>query len=191
MRDLIRWSCAGWRPSASGDIGGSVADRSCSPGCVVAILTVVLSVTAGLGFRRAFLIGVVVTWRSRAHMQVFSSDSASQWVPAARVLDIRLVHPPLAPQLTWTLTYGLYHVRRHGAVQPSREEPRHLAPRPGRDCAKSSSPSCCPASSASRSSAFTFSSDEFPEPADGRHKNTLALEVWAIGRPSHLPGALR
>jgi len=112
---------------AVGDIGGAFSDRSCSRG-VVAILTVVLSVTAGPCFRRRFPGSGVVFYLAIASLPHARSFRRLAVAVGFQLLglDIDWYTSALAPNSLGRCPMGPYLSPSWG-VQPSYERPRPIS----------------------------------------------------------------
>jgi len=104
----LRWFHALIAAERVGDIGGSF-QRSIALAVIVAVLTVVLSIAAGLAFRRRFPgSGIVI------YLAIASLIMPGLFVGLGIALTFRLLGLPtewfttgLGAQLTWTLPFGL------------------------------------------------------------------------------------
>lgn len=152
----LHWFAALVSQTRVGDIAGSFV-RSIGLAVIVAVATVVLSVLAGLAFRRRFR-GSAFAF----YLAIASLIMPGLFVGLGIALTFRLLGLPtewyttgLGAQLTWTLPFGLlimFAVLAASIARMRRRRPTS-ARTTGRRCARSPCRSCCPASSAWRCSA--------------------------------------
>jgi putative spermidine/putrescine transport system ATP-binding protein len=168
----------------SGDIAGTFL-RSIELAAVVAVITVVLCVSAGLGFRRRF-------WGSGA---IFYMAIASLVMPGLFVgLGVSLVYQilgwqtdwrdsGLGTQLTWTLPFGLLVMFAViGRFNRSYEEAaRDLGATAWQGTREVTLPILLPGIIGVALFGFTLSYDEFARTVlTAGSQNTLPLEIWAM-----------
>lgn len=180
----LRWFDALISQERTGDIGGSF-QRSILLAVIVAILTILVSVLAGLGFRRRF----------RGSTAVFYLTIASLIMPGLFVglgiaLGFRLMGlqtdwlvSGLAAQLTWTLPFGLLIMFAVlGRFNRSYEEAAtDLGATPWQRTREVTLPILLPGMIGVALFGFTLSYDEFPRTAlTAGSENTLPLEIWAM-----------
>jgi putative spermidine/putrescine transport system permease protein len=168
----------------SGDIAGTFV-RSIELAAVVAVITVVFCVAAGLGFRRRF-------WGSGA---IFYMAIASLVMPGLFVgLGVSLVYQllgwqtdwrdsGLGTQLTWTLPFGLLVMFAViGRFNRSYEEAaRDLGATAWQGTREVTLPILLPGIIGVALFGFTLSYDEFARTVlTAGSENTLPLEIWAM-----------
>ena len=180
----LRWFQALVTQERTGDIAGSF-QRSIGLAAIVAVLTVALSVLAGLGFRRRF----------RGSGAVFYLAIASLIMPGLFVglgigLGFRLLGletdwltSGLGAQLTWTLPYGLLIMfavlgRFNRAYE---EAATDLGAGDWQRTREITLPILLPGIIGVALFGFTLSYDEFPRTVlTAGSQNTLPLEIWAM-----------
>jgi putative spermidine/putrescine transport system permease protein len=168
----------------SGDISGAF-QRSLLMGVVVALVTVVLSVAAGLGFRRRFAGSAIV----------FYIAIASLIMPGLFVgLGINVLFSELGwvtdwttsgfgAQLTWTLPFGLLIMfavlgRFNRAYE---EAATDLGASPWQRMKEVTLPILLPGIIGVALFGFTLSYDEFPRTVlTSGTENTLPIEIWTM-----------
>ena len=178
----LRWFAALFEQQRTGDIAGSFA-RSITLALIVLVLTVVISVMAGLAFRRRF-VGATV---------VFYLAIASLIMPGLLIsLGIGLTFQflglqpnwytsALGAQLTWTLPFGLLIMfavfsRFDRAYE---EAARDLGASNWQILWTIVLPILLPGMIAVALFGFTLSYDEFPRTSiTVGPRNTLPLEIW-------------
>ena len=171
-------------PGRSGDISGSFI-RSVELAAVVSIVTVLMCVAAGLGFRRRFLGSGVV----------FYMAIASLVMPGLFVgLGVSLIYQllgwqtdwresGLGTQLTWTLPFGLLVMFAViGRFNRSYEEAaRDLGATAWQGTREVTLPILLPGIIGVAMFGFTLSYDEFARTVlTAGSRNTLPLEIWAM-----------
>jgi putative spermidine/putrescine transport system permease protein len=152
---------------------------------IVAILTVVLSVTAGLGFRRRFPGSGVVFYLAIASLIMPGLFVGLGIAVGFQLLglDIDWYTSALGAQLTWTLPYGLLIMfavlgRFNRAYE---EAATDLGATPWQRLREVVLPILLPGIIGVALFGFTLSYDEFPRTVlTAGTKNTLPLEVWAM-----------
>jgi putative spermidine/putrescine transport system permease protein len=180
----LHWFHALLSQERTGDIAGSFA-RSIGLAVVAAAITVVLSVLAGLGFRRRF----------RGSTAVFYLVVASLIMPGLFVglgvaLSFQLLGieadwytSGLGAQLTWTLPFGLLIMFAVlGRFNRSYEEAAtDLGASSWQRVREVTLPMLLPGIIGVALFGFTLSYDEFPRTAlTAGSENTLPLEIWAM-----------
>jgi putative spermidine/putrescine transport system permease protein len=180
----LRWFEALIAQERTGDIAGAFA-RSFGMAAIVVVLTVLLSVAAGLAFRRRFI----------GSSAVFYMAIASLIMPGLLVgLGINLMFQllgwradwltsALGAQLTWTLPYGLLIMFAvFGRFDRAFEEAaRDLGASDWQRLRHVTLPILLPGIIGVALFGFTLSYDEFPRTVlTAGSKNTLPLEIWAM-----------
>ncbi len=180
----LHWFEALWEQQRTGDIAGSFT-RSIGLALTVVILTIALSVAAGLGFRRRFLGSSIV----------FYMAIASLIIPGLLVglgiglsfqllgMSASLFTSGLGAQLTWTLPYGLLIMFAVlGRFNRSYEEAaRDLGASDWQRLNHVMLPILLPGIIGVGLFGFTLSYDEFPRTVlTAGSRNTLPLEIWAM-----------
>jgi len=168
----------------TGDIAGAF-QRSIGLAAVVAVLTVVLSVLAGFGFRRRFR-GAGVLF----YLAIASLIMPGLFVGLGVALGFRLLGletdwmtSGLGAQLTWTLPYGLLIMFAvFGRFNRAYEEAAtDLGAGAWQRAREVTLPILLPGIIGVALFGFTLSYDEFPRTAlTAGSKNTLPLEIWAM-----------
>jgi putative spermidine/putrescine transport system permease protein len=180
----LHWFHALFAQEQIGDVPESF-ERSFILAAVVAILTVVLSVSAGLGFRRRFpgsaflfylaiasliMPGLLVGFGIALGFQLIGVDT--NWFTSA-----------LGAQLTWTLPFGLLIMFAvFGRFNRSYEEAAtDLGATSWQRLRYVTLPILLPGIIGVALFGFTLSYDEFPRTLlTAGSKNTLPLEIWAL-----------
>lgn len=180
----LRWFQALISQERTGDIAGSFG-RSVVLALIVAIVTVVFSVLAGLGFRRRF----------RGSGAVFYLAIASLVMPGLFVslgialgfqllgLETSVFTSALGAQLTWTLPYGLLIMFAVlGRFNRSYEEAAtDLGATSWQRSREITLPILLPGIIGVALFGFTLSYDEFARTVlTAGSENTLPLEIWAM-----------
>lgn len=180
----LRWFEALAKQERTGDIAGAFV-RSIGLGLIVVTLTVLLSVAAGLAFRRRF----------PGATAIFYVAIASLIMPGLLVgLGINLMFQlfgwtadwltsGLGAQLTWTLPYGLLIMFAvFGRFNRSYEEAaRDLGATDWQRLRFVTLPILLPGIIGVALFGFTLSYDEFPRTVlTAGSRNTLPLEIWAM-----------
>jgi putative spermidine/putrescine transport system permease protein len=182
---LTQWFHELVDPNArSGDIAGAF-QRSLALGAVVSVLTVVLSVAAGLGFRRSFTGSAII----------FYIAIASLIMPGLFVgLGINVLFNELGwvtdwttsglgAQLTWTLPFGLLIMfavlgRFNRAYE---EAAKDLGATAWQRMREVTLPILLPGIIGVALFGFTLSYDEFPRTVlTSGSENTLPIEIWTM-----------
>ncbi len=168
----------------SGDIAGSFT-RSVELAAVVAVITVVLCVSAGLGFRRRFVGSGVVFY-----MAIASLVMPGLFVGLGVSLIFQLLGwqtdwrvSGLGTQLTWTLPFGLLVMFAViGRFNRSFEEAaRDLGATAWQRTREVTLPILLPGIIGVALFGFTLSYDEFARTVlTAGSENTLPLEIWAM-----------
>lgn len=180
----LRWFHALIASERVGDISGAFG-RSIILAAIVAILTVVLSVAAGLAFRRRFPGSVIVFY-----LAIASLIMPGLFVALGIALSFRLVGleidwytSALGAQLTWTLPFGLLIMfavlgRFNRAYE---EAATDLGATPWQRLREVVLLMLLPGIIGVALFGFTLSYDEFPRTVlTVGTKNTLPLEIWAM-----------
>jgi putative spermidine/putrescine transport system permease protein len=180
----LRWFEALIAQERTGDIAGAFT-RSLGMAAIVVVLTVLLSVAAGLAFRRRFV----------GASAIFYMAIASLIMPGLLVgLGINLMFQlvgwradwltsALGAQLTWTLPYGLLIMFAvFGRFDRAYEEAaRDLGASDWQRLRHVTLPILLPGIIGVALFGFTLSYDEFPRTVlTAGSKNTLPLEIWAM-----------
>ena len=180
----LLWFHALWSQQRTGDIAGAF-DRSILLALIVVVITVTLSVMAGLGFRRRFFGSTVL----------FYMSIASLIMPGLLVglgigltfqllgLDADWYSSALGAQLTWTLPYGLLIMFAvFGRFNRAYEEAaRDLGASHLQALRHVVLPILLPGIIGVALFGFTLSYDEFPRTVlTAGSENTLPLEIWAM-----------
>jgi len=180
----LHWFYALWSQQRTGDIAGAF-ERSIALALIVVVLTVVLSMMAGLGFRRRFLGSIVIFY-----MAIASLIMPGLLVGLGIGLTFQLLgvgaawySSSLGAQLTWTLPYGLLIMFAvFGRFNKSYEEAaRDLGASDWQRLWHVVLPILLPGIIGVALFAFTLSYDEFPRTVlTAGSENTLPLEIWAM-----------
>ena len=180
----LHWFDALFSQSRVGDIAGSFT-RSIGLAAVVAVVTVVLSVVAGLGFRRRFR-GSVVAF----YLVIASLIMPGLFVGLGIALTFRLIGLPtewyttgIGAQLTWTLPFGLLIMFAVlGRFNRSYEEAAiDLGATNWQKVREVTLPILLPGIIGVALFGLTLSYDELARTALGvGSQNTLPLEIWAM-----------
>jgi putative spermidine/putrescine transport system permease protein len=180
----LHWFDALISQTRVGDIAGSFT-RSIALAAVVAVVTVVLSVLAGLGFRRRFR-GSAFAF----YLAIASLIMPGLFVGLGIALTFRLLGLPtgwltsgLGAQLTWTLPFGLLIMFAVlGRFNRSLEEAAiDLGATNWQKLREVTLPMLLPGIIGVALFGFTLSYDEIARTAlAAGSKNTLPLEIWAM-----------
>jgi putative spermidine/putrescine transport system permease protein len=180
----LHWFHALLAQQRTGDIVGSF-ERSVALAVVVAVLTVVLSVVGGLGFRRRFRGSAVVFY-----LAIASLIMPGLFVGLGIALSFQLLGletnwftSGLGAQLTWTLPYGLLIMFAVlGRFNRSYEEAAtDLGASHWQRLREVTLPILLPGIIGVALFGFTLSYDEFPRTSlTAGSENTLPLEIWAM-----------
>ncbi len=180
----LRWFGALFEQQRTGDFAGSFT-RSIALAVIVLSVTVVVSVMAGLAFRRRFLGSTLVFY-----MAIFSLIIPGLLLGLGVGLMFQFLgikpawySSALGAQLTWTLPFGLLIMFAvFSRFDPAYEEAaRDLGAGPWQTLWNVVLPILLPGIIAVALFGFTLSYDEFPRtliPIGSR--NTLPLEIWAM-----------
>jgi putative spermidine/putrescine transport system permease protein len=168
----------------SGDIAGSFG-RSILLASVAAVLTVVICVAAGLGFRRRFPGAGVVFYLAIASLVMPGIFVGLGISLGFQLLGLRTdwAISGLGAQLTWTLPYGLLIMFAViGRFNRSYEEAaRDLGASAWQRAREVTLPILLPGIIGVALFGFTLSYDEFPRTVlTAGSQNTLPLEIWAM-----------
>ena len=180
----FRWFHALIAEERTGDIAGAFV-RSVSLAVVVAVVTVILSVLAGLGFRRRFPGSAVMFY-----LAIASLIMPGLFVGLGVALGFQLLGletnwftSGLGAQLTWTLPYGLLIMfavlgRFNRAYE---EAATDLGASNWQRTREVTLPILLPGLIGVALFGFTLSYDEFPRTVlTSGSENTLPLEIWAM-----------
>src|SRR6266478_3887571 len=180
----LHWFDALISQTRVGDIAGSFT-RSITLAAIVAMITVVLSVLAGLGFRRRFR-GSAFAF----YLAIASLIMPGLFVGLGIALTFRLLGlqtswftSGLAAQLTWTLPFGLLIMFAVlGRFNRSYEEAAtDLGATSWQRISEVTLPMLLPGIIGVALFGFTLSYDEIARTAlTAGSKNTLPLEIWAM-----------
>ena len=180
----LHWFGALFGQQRTGDFAGSLT-RSLALAVIVLSITVVVSVMAGLAFRRRFLGSTLVFY-----MAIFSLIIPGLLLGLGVGLMFQFLgikpawySSALGAQLTWTLPFGLLIMFAvFSRFNPAYEEAaRDLGAGPWQTLSNVVLPILLPGIIAVALFGFTLSYDEFPRtliPIGSR--NTLPLEIWAM-----------
>ena len=180
----LHWFGALFEQQRTGDFAGSFT-RSIALAVIVLSITVVMSVMAGLAFRRRFLGSTLVFY-----MAIFSLIIPGLLLGLGVGLMFQFLgikpawySSALGAQLTWTLPFGLLIMFAvFSRFNPAYEEAaRDLGAGPWQTLWNVVLPILLPGIIAVALFGFTLSYDEFPRtliPIGSR--NTLPLEIWAM-----------
>lgn len=180
----LRWFTALIEQQRTGDIAGSFL-RSIVLAVIVAAVTVVLSVAAGLGFRRRFAGSTVLFY-----LVIASLIMPGLFVGLGIAVGLQLLGleaswftSALGAQLTWTLPYGLLIMFAVLGRFNSAYEEAAIDLGAGRwQCVREVTlPILFPGIIGVALFGFTLSYDEFPRTLlTAGSENTLPLEIWAM-----------
>jgi putative spermidine/putrescine transport system permease protein len=180
----FRWFHALIAQERTGDIAGAFV-RSVSLAVVVAVMTVILSVLAGLGFRRRFPGSALMFY-----LAIASLIMPGLFVGLGIALGFQLLGletnwltSGLGAQLTWTLPYGLLIMFAVlGRFNRSYEEAAtDLGASNWQRIREVTLPILLPGLIGVALFGFTLSYDEFPRTVlTSGSENTLPLEIWAM-----------
>lgn len=180
----LRWFHALVAAERVGDIDGAFG-RSLVLAMIVAVLTVVLSVSAGLAFRRRFAGSGLLFYLAIASLIMPGLFVGLGIAVGFQLLglDINWYSSSLGAQLTWTLPYGLLIMfavlgRFNRAYE---EAATDLGATPWQRLREVVLPILMPGIIGVALFGFTLSYDEFPRTVlTAGTKNTLPLEIWAM-----------
>ena len=180
----LHWFRALWSQDRTGDIAGAF-ERSIVLAALVTVFTVVLSLAAGLAFRRRFAGSTLLFYLAIASLVMPGllvslgigltfqlAGAAAAWYTSA-----------LGAQLTWTLPYGLLIMFAvFGRFNKSYEEAaRDLGASRWQQLRHVVLPILAPGIIGVALFGFTLSYDEFPRTVlTVGGENTLPLEIWAM-----------
>lgn len=180
----LRWFHALVAAERVGDIDGAFG-RSLVLAVIVAVLTVALSVSAGLAFRRRFAGSGLLFYLAIASLIMPGLFVGLGIAVGFQLLglDINWYSSSLGAQLTWTLPYGLLIMfavlgRFNRAYE---EAATDLGATPWQRLREVVLPILMPGIIGVALFGFTLSYDEFPRTVlTAGTKNTLPLEIWAM-----------
>ena len=180
----LRWFGALFEQQRTGDFAGSFT-RSIALAVIVLSITVVVSVMAGLAFRRRFLGSTLVFY-----MAIFSLIIPGLLLGLGVGLMFQFLgikpawySSALGAQLTWTLPFGLLIMFAvFSRFNPEYEEAaRDLGAGPWQTLWNVVLPILLPGIIAVALFGFTLSYDEFPRSwLTVGSKNTLPIEIWTM-----------
>jgi putative spermidine/putrescine transport system permease protein len=180
----VHWFYALIAQERTGDIAGAFT-RSIGLAVVVAIVTVLFSVLAGLGFRRRFRFSGALFY-----LAIASLIMPGLFVGLGIAVGLQLLGfetnwytSGLGAQLTWTLPYGLLIMFAvFGRFNRSYEEAAtDLGATNWQRTREVTLPILLPGIIGVALFGFTLSYDEFPRTAlTAGSQNTLPLEIWAM-----------
>lgn len=185
LRDAsVMWFGEVFNPSRVGDVPGAFG-RSFPLAILVMLLTVLISVTAGFGFRRRFLGSSVVFYTAIASLIVPGLVLSIGVLVTARYLGVSAnwYTTGLGAHLSWTLPFGLLIMFAVlGRLNPSYEEAAHdLGASKWQGVREVVVPIVLPGMIAVALFGFTLSYDEFPRSwLTIGTANTLPLEIWTM-----------
>ena len=180
----FRWFNALIEQQRSGDIAGAFS-RSMLLAVIVAVVTVVLAVLAGLGFRRRFKGSGVLFYLAIASLIMPGRVVGLGIGVGFQLLGLETdwLVSGLGAQLTWTLPYGLLIMfavlgRFNRAYE---EAATDLGATSWQRVREVTLPILLPGIIGVALFGFTLSYDEFPRTAlTAGSQNTLPLEIWAM-----------
>jgi putative spermidine/putrescine transport system permease protein len=180
----FRWFGALIEQQRSGDIAGAFS-RSMLLAVIVAVVTVVLAVLAGLGFRRRFKGAGVLFYLAIASLIMPGLFVGLGIGVGFQLLGLETdwLVSGLGAQLTWTLPYGLLIMfavlgRFNRAYE---EAATDLGATSWQRVREVTLPILLPGIIGVALFGFTLSYDEFPRTAlTAGSQNTLPLEIWAM-----------
>jgi len=178
----VMWFGEVFNPSRVGDVPGAFG-RSFPLAILVMLLTVLISVTAGFGFRRRFLGSSVVFYTAIASLIVPGLVLSIGVLVTARYLGVSAnwYTTGLGAHLSWTLPFGLLIMFAVlGRLDPSYEEAAYdLGASKWQAVREVVVPIVLPGMIAVALFGFTLSYDEFPRSwLTIGTENTLPLEIW-------------
>lgn len=185
LRDpSVMWFGEVFNPSRVGDVPGALS-RSFPMAILVMLLTVLISVTAGFGFRRRFLGSSVVFYTAIASLIVPGLVLSIGVLVTARYLGVSAnwFTTGLGAHLSWTLPFGLLIMFAVlGRLNPSYEEAAYdLGASKWQAVKEVVVPIVFPGMIAVALFGFTLSYDEFPRSwLTIGTENTLPLEIWTM-----------
>jgi putative spermidine/putrescine transport system permease protein len=180
----FHWFYALFTDDQIGDVPQSLV-RSLVLAAIVAMLTVVLSVSAGLGFRRRFPGSGALFYLAIASLVMPGLLVGFGIAVGAQMIGVT-VHwftTALGAQLTWTLPFGLLIMfAMFGRFDRSYEEAAaDLGATPWQRLRYVTLPILLPGIIGVALFGFTLSYDEFPRTVlTAGSENTLPLEIWAL-----------
>lgn len=185
LRDpSMMWFGEVFNPSRVGDVPGAFS-RSFPLSIIVMLLTVLISVTAGFGFRRHFRGSTLVFYTAIASLIVPGLVLSIGVLVTARFLGVSAnwYTTGLGAHLSWTLPFGLLIMFAVlGRLNPSYEEAAYdLGASKWQTVKEVVVPIVFPGMIAVALFGFTLSYDEFPRSwLTIGTKNTLPLEIWTM-----------
>jgi len=180
----LTWFHALFGQARTGDVGGAFK-RSLPLAFIVLILTVVISVAAGLAFRRRFVGSTLIFYTALGSLIVPGLVLSIGILVLFQQLGIpaRWYSSALFAHLTWTLPFGLLIMFAVlSRLDPAYEEAaRDLGASPRQVLAAVVIPIVLPGIIAVALFGFTLSYDEFPRSwLTVGPKNTLPIEIWTM-----------
>ncbi len=185
LRDAsTMWFSEVFNPSRVGDVPGAFS-RSFPLAILVMLITILISVTAGFGFRRRFRGSSVLFFVSIASLIIPGLVLSIGTLVTARFLGITATWytTALGAHLSWTLPFGLLIMFAVlGRLDPSYEEAAYdLGASRWQVVKEVVIPIVFPGIIAVALFGFTLSYDEFPRSwLTVGTKNTLPLEIWTM-----------
>ena len=180
----MHWFSALFGQARTGDIGGAFT-RSLPLALIVMLITVVISISAGLGFRKRFAGSTIIFYMAVASLIVpgLVLSIGGGLVFSFLGLEPRWWSSALGAHLTWTLPFGLLIMFAVlSRFNPEYEEAaRDLGASTLQSLRYVMLPILLPGIIAVALFGFTLSYDEFPRSWQtvGPY-NTLPLEIWAM-----------
>jgi putative spermidine/putrescine transport system permease protein len=178
------WFDALFGQARTGDVGGAFS-RSLPLALIVLLATVVISVSAGLAFRRRFIGSGVVFYSALASLIVPGLVLSIGILVTFKFLGLpaRWYSSALGAHLSWTLPFGLLIMFAVlGRLNPAYEEAaRDLGASNWKTLSQVVVPIVFPGIIAVALFGFTLSYDEFPRSwLTVGPQNTLPIEIWTM-----------
>lgn len=180
----LMWFDELFNPRRVGDVPGAFS-RSFPLALIVMLLTILISVTAGFGFRRKFVGSSTLFYMAIASLIIPGLVLSIGTLVTARFLGITATWytSALGAHLSWTLPFGLLIMFAVlGRLNPSYEEAAYdLGASRWQVVKEVVVPIVFPGIIAVALFGFTLSYDEFPRSwLTVGTKNTLPLEIWTM-----------
>jgi putative spermidine/putrescine transport system permease protein len=180
----LTWFEALFGQARTGDVGGAFS-RSLPLALIVVVLTVLISVTAGFGFRRRFLGSTLVFYTAIASLIVPGLVLSIGILVTFRTfgLSASWYGSALGAHLSWALPFGLLIMFAIlGRLSPSYEEAAYdLGASRWQSLSQVVLPIIFPGMIAVALFGFTLSYDEFPRSwLTTGSRNTLPIEIWTM-----------
>jgi putative spermidine/putrescine transport system permease protein len=185
LRDpSLMWFAEVFNPRRVGDVAGAF-ERSFPLALIVAVLAVVISVSAGFAFRRRFAGAALIFYTAIASLIIPGLVLSIGILVTFRYLGLPAAwySSALGAHLSWTLPFGLLIMFAVlGRLDPSYEEAAHdLGAGKWQAVRWVVIPIVLPGMIAVALFGFTLSYDEFPRSwLTVGSKNTLPLEIWTM-----------